>query len=73
MTFTRQVLLSLVASAAILAPSSVLAATYPPVRPPRSVGLPQLNLQVLLDRAGFSPAVGLAGLVTKRTSVVFEE
>jgi lipoprotein-anchoring transpeptidase ErfK/SrfK len=56
MTLTFKTLTSLAASAAILfAPAPATAAKRPPVRPARSVGLTELEKQVLLDRAGFSP------------------
>jgi peptidoglycan hydrolase-like protein with peptidoglycan-binding domain len=56
MTPARKTWSSLVASAAILlGPSTAIAAKRPPVPPARSVGLSELDMQVLLDRAGFSP------------------
>ena len=56
MTRTFAILTSIAASAAILlGPSPAIAARRPPVRPVRSVGLSELDMQVLLDRAGFSP------------------
>jgi lipoprotein-anchoring transpeptidase ErfK/SrfK len=56
MTRTLTILTSVAANAAILlGPSSALAARRPPARPVRSVELSALELQVFLDRAGFSP------------------
>ena len=55
MTRTFTILTLIAASAIQLGSSSAFAARRPPVRPVRSVGLSQLELQVLLDRAGFSP------------------
>jgi len=55
MTFTRKMVFVIAASAAILVSASVTAAPRPLVRPARSAGLSQLEIQVLLDRAGFSP------------------
>jgi lipoprotein-anchoring transpeptidase ErfK/SrfK len=55
MTFRRWTLFGLFAAAAMLVSATVIAAPRPPVRPARSVGLSQLDIQVLLDRAGFSP------------------
>jgi len=56
MTRTFTTLTSFAASAAILLASSpAIAARRPPVVPARSGGLSELDLQILLDRAGFSP------------------
>jgi lipoprotein-anchoring transpeptidase ErfK/SrfK len=56
MTRTFAILTSVAASAAILlGPSPANAARRPPVRPVRSERLSALDLQVFLDRAGFSP------------------
>jgi lipoprotein-anchoring transpeptidase ErfK/SrfK len=55
MTFAPKAVFCFVASAAILISSTAVSARRPPVRPARSVGLSELDLQVLLDRAGFSP------------------
>jgi lipoprotein-anchoring transpeptidase ErfK/SrfK len=73
-TFTS--LTSIVASAVILlGPSSALAARRPPVRPVRSVGLSALELQVFLDRAGFSPGEidGSGGPNSRRALAAFQD
>src|SRR6476620_7926689 len=75
MTRTFATLTSIAASAAILlGASSAIAAGRPPVRPVRSVGLSALDLQVLLDRAGFSPGEidGSGGPNSRRALAAFQ-
>jgi len=55
MTFPLKTLSCFAASAAILFGTSVSIAANRPVRSTRSLGLAELKLQVLLDRADFSP------------------
>jgi lipoprotein-anchoring transpeptidase ErfK/SrfK len=75
MTRTFATLTSIAASTAILlGASSAIAAGRPPVRPVRSVGLSALDLQVLLDRAGFSPGEidGSGGPNSRRALAAFQ-
>jgi lipoprotein-anchoring transpeptidase ErfK/SrfK len=55
MTFTHKALTCFAVSAAICLGMSPLIAAKRPARPARSAGPAALDLQVLLDRAGFSP------------------
>ena len=55
MRFTLNTLSYFVASAAILFGTSTSIAAKRPAPPIRAVGLPELEMQVLLDRADFSP------------------
>ena len=55
MTFTFKILSCFVANAAILLGTSTSIAAKRPARSARSVGPTELELQVLLDRADFSP------------------
>jgi lipoprotein-anchoring transpeptidase ErfK/SrfK len=75
MTRSFTILTAIAASTAILlGPSSALAARRPPVRPVRSVGLSALELQVFLDRAGFSPGEidGSGGPNSRRALAAFQ-
>jgi lipoprotein-anchoring transpeptidase ErfK/SrfK len=75
MTRTFTILTSIAACAGILLGSSpAIAARRPPVRPVRSVGLSELDLQVLLDRAGFSPGEidGSGGPNSRRALAAFQ-
>jgi lipoprotein-anchoring transpeptidase ErfK/SrfK len=76
MTRTFTIVTSIAASAAILLGTSpALAARRPPVRPVRSVGLSALELQVFLDRAGFSPGEidGSGGPNSRKALAAFQD
>ena len=55
MTFALKTLSCFIAAAAILLGASTSIAANRPAPSVRSVGLPELDMQILLDRAGFSP------------------
>jgi lipoprotein-anchoring transpeptidase ErfK/SrfK len=71
MTFALKALSCFAASAAILVGASTSIAAQ---RPARSVGPTELELQVLLDRAGFSPGEidGAAGRNSRKALAAFE-
>jgi len=74
MTLTHTALSSFVVTAALaLSTSTVIAAKRPP-RSPRSAGPAALELQVLLDRAGFSPGEidGSSGQNSRKSLAAFQ-
>jgi len=74
MTFTFKTLSCLVASAAILVGASTLIAANRPALSGRSAGSTELAMQVLLDRADFSPGEidGKAGKNSREALAAFQ-
>jgi lipoprotein-anchoring transpeptidase ErfK/SrfK len=74
MTFTLKILSSFVASAAILLGTSTSMAAQRSALSAQSVGLTELEMQVLLDRADFSPGEidGKSGKNSREAATAFE-
>jgi lipoprotein-anchoring transpeptidase ErfK/SrfK len=74
MTFTLKMLPCFVASVAIILGTSTSMAANRPAPSARSVGLPELDLQILLDRANFSPGQidGKGGKNSREALAAFE-
>jgi hypothetical protein len=74
MTFPLKTLSYFAASAAIVLKTPTLFAAKRPVRPAVASGLTALDMQVLLDRAGFSPGEidGDGGLNSRKALAAFE-